>query len=366
MSELSLERKSYPPAENLRRMVEGLSRLSYFPYPSYFRNITGNPNNWPKNVKTIYSRNRSFFNSIKKSLPSLNMDEISFLRNELGVIKEVNYDIAEYISMIEQYMKNEELYEQYKHFLYQITNLNQPIRCIVLNDIGKELVHYYDDDDISNFLHQLFLSFLSMRTYLFSIVLQHPYTLNLGKIFQHGTAKGVEQLFDLIIKPQFKGRDEASTESKNIRRWLAYFGLLNKGDIFYFDYKRFKLLIVGGITRFLNIQFSETSTLLWETIKKDVITKVHLDPEIINIEELFDLIIRVNEGKITWIPSERGEEEFKGHKDKQVLQITTSLRTPKIQSIEGSDFLTIPSAPKIDNADLIRSNRLEDFWREST
>jgi len=360
---LSLERKSYPPAENLTRMIEGLSKLSSFPYPSYFRYITGNPANWPKNIKTIYNTNRSFFNSIKKILPSLNSDEITFLMNELKLIEENNYEISDYLSMIKHQVGDDELYQQYMHFLYRVTNLNQPIRCIILNDEGKELIKYYDEDEISNFLHQLFLNFLTMRTFLFSQVLQHPYTLNIGNIFKNDKAKDVEQLFDLIIKPQFKGRDAASTESKNIRRWLEYFGLLNKGDIYYFDYKRFKLLIVGSLTKFLNIRFSENHTLLWEKIKNDVVTEVHLDPEIIDIEELFDLIIKANTSKISWIPSERGEEEFKGHKDKQVLQIQTSLNTPKAQRIEESDFITIPSTPKIENADLIRSNKLEDFWR---
>ena len=67
-----------------------------------------------------------------------------------------------------------------------------------------------------------------MRTNLFSRVLQHPYTLNIGKKYKLKKATEVEKFFDLIIQPQFKGRDRASTESKNIRRWLEYFGLLTK------------------------------------------------------------------------------------------------------------------------------------------
>lgn len=363
---MELKKKSYPPAERLDKMVDALNEMWDLPFPTFFKNITAKPNNWPRELQRIYRTDKGFFFAIKGILPNLNYDELDFLRKELGLIEEHNFEIDEVMERIEVKIKDPSLLKNFKHLLYRATPLKQPIRCYVLSTEGHEIISYYREDDTPSFLHSLFLRFLCLKTDLFAIVLQHPLTLNLGRSYIRKRVKDVEKVFDRIIKPSYVGREQTSTESKNIRRWLQYFGLLFESDqIFHFDTKRLKIMLVGSVCRFLNKRFFKNGpTIKWEDIYKDLINIVHLDSEMIDLEELVELILDANESLMRWIPSERGERAFRGHKGKQVLELKKELFPPKTQIIEGADFLNAPSIPRIENIDLIRQSKLDELWRK--
>jgi hypothetical protein len=367
MDLMTFEKRSYPPAEKLEKMVDGLNKLYEIPFPTYFKNISGKPENWPKELCQIYNVDRELFNAIKKILPNLTYDELDFLKKDLGLIEEQDLQLKNFIQKLKLDEIDQHLQDKFVHLLYRITPLNRPFRCYILNSEGQELITYYRNEDMPNFYHAFFLKFLSLGTPLFAIVLQHPITLNLGKNLKLSAAKDIEKAFDKIIKPSYVGRQETSTESINIRRWLQYFRLLYELEQnFAFDIKHFKILLVGAICYFLNKKFlKEGPAIEWENIRNELINTVHIDPEIIDLEELVGLILDENESRVRWIPSERGELEFRGHRGKQVLELKTELVPPKTQSIEGSDFLKVPSIPRIENVDLIKTSKLDELWRRS-
>ncbi|MEM2506510.1 MAG: hypothetical protein QXF61_05650 [Nitrososphaeria archaeon] len=360
------EEKSYPPAENLDKIVEGLNRLLEVPFPTYFKNISGKPENWPKELLQIYKTDREFFDFVKKTLPNLTYDELNFLKNDLKLIEEKDLQLEDFIRIIDSLKVDGPLLKKFKHMIHIITPLNRPfLRCYVLNSDGQELIKYYRNEDMPNFYHALFLKFLFLEPPFFAQVLQDPITLNMGRSIRPKTSAEVEKAFDRIIKPSYAGRHETSTESRNIRRWLQYFRLLIEFEQnFVFNLRQLKVLLVGTICHFLNRKFKQEGyALKWANIRNELENIVHINPNIIDIEELVELIIEENESSVRWIPSERGDLEFRGHKGKQILELQKELIPPKPQNIEISDFLKVPSIPKIENIELIKTSKLDELWR---
>lgn len=367
---MEFQKKSYPPAEKLEKMVSELDKMHDLPSPKCFKNISRKPENWHLELQKIYRTNRGFFNAIKKTLPRLTYDELNFLKSELVLIEESQMNLEDFRGKLEERINNPSFVKSFIHLLYLLTPFNRPLGCYVLNPEGRELISHYRDDNTPDFFHLLFLRFLCLRTPLFAKVLQHPITLNLGRTggVKVTSAKEVERAFDSVIKPHFSGRVETSTESVNIRRWLQYFRLLFESEgIFYFDAKQFKSLLVGAVCRFLNSRFQQNGpAVTWESIRNDLIHVINIDPEIIDIEELIELILDTNANMVRWIPSERGEIEFRRRKRKQVLELREKLILPQTETIEGTDFLKMPSIPRIENVDIIRTSKLDDFWRDTS
>jgi hypothetical protein len=359
------EERSYPPAENLDRIIEGLNRLFDIPFPTYFKNIYGRPDNWPKELLQIYNTNRELFVFIKKEiLPNLTYDELNFLKNDLKLVEENNVQLENVVQIVSSLKVDKHQLRSFIHLLYKITPINRTfLRCYVLNSDGQELITYYKNDDLPNFYHALFLKFLCLEPPFFAQVLQNPITLNIGRAIRPKTTVDVEKAFDRIIKPSFIGRQETSTESRNIRRWLQYFRLLVEFEQnFTFNLRQLKVLLVGAICFFLNKKFKhEGHALKWANIRNELENVVHINPNIIDLEELIGLIIEENKSRVRWIPSERGDLEFRGHKGKQILELQTELVPPKPQNIEGSEFLKVPSIPKIENVDLIKTSKLNEY-----
>jgi len=338
------QRKSYPPAENIERMVARLQRMHGTPFPTFLRNIAGHPKHWPDELRQIYNQDRSMFGFIKTKLPTLTYDEFEFLKMELNLITEKDVSIEDFIGHVKPMADDPYLVEGLRHLLYKMTPVHGSIRCYAPSEEGHRLIRYQTKSEITNFYHYLFLRFLRLRTPLFAQVVQHPETRNIGRNLRLRTAKQVEAVFDDIIKPHFSGRKETSTESVNIRRWLEYFGLLYEMDeMYHFETKRFKVMLVGAVCHFLNDKFSAAGPVIkWNDIFSDLINVVHLNPDVADLDELIGLILEVNKSIVQWIPSERDDREFRRQKGKQVLEIRGQLITPKTATIEGSDFLQTP------------------------
>ena len=363
---MGLERGSYPPAENLKKMIEGMVRMRDVFFPSYFSRITSKPEKWPKELYQLYRRDKKFFKELKSYLPQLNYDQLNFLRRHLGFIEIQKLALRTFIKTAEKQASDMDVFEKFKHFMYKISPMNQPVSFYVLSNEGEDLINFYREENLTGFYSLLFLKFLSLTTPFLATIIQNPITLNLGRKGLSFTLNPqVENAFDRVIKPHFVSREDRSTESKNIRRWFEYFNLLYKYEgVFRFDVEIFKTLLVGAIHTYLTKKFlKEGSLVKWGEIYKYLTDKLHLDPEIIEIEELIQVILDANDSIIQWIPSERGDIEFRNHKGKQVLEISNELAIPGFETIKRSDFLKMPSIPKIENIDIIKTSRLDEFWR---
>jgi len=303
---------SYPPADNLKKVLEALYIIGNFNAPIKLIKLSKKDiKKFPRLMDFNKEHNLIWDNCL--------------LMERCNLVKRIKIPGTEIFESFQEFCVNEKITNQdiKDEFFRLLAGENSDV--LILTKEGENIIKTIDDE---NRLIKFFLAmFKTLEPAYFQLTLMEPELISFSFNKKSQWVNAIQQILA-------SGMDSISkkTEANNITNWFCFFNIITAGE----DELNNKILrvnhrILGNYLYLIGINcLNEKIGLMetWEDIEKRLKESFWNSNRIYEtflLENLVEIILRKNESKYEWYKSERRRNLYRNDPRKGILKINNEL-----------------------------------------